>query len=197
MSFSRGESMRILVFNGSPRIGGNTDLLVQAALKGIDQQANRVEYFRLNDMDIKPCQNCGGCTDTRVCVIKDKMQQIYPAIRKADRVILASPIYFSGLSAQTKIMVDRCQPFWCEKYLHNMPITGKIHRKGLLILVGGMKRQIGADCSNATATAFFRSISVEEHRMLAYLGIDTRAGVKDRPGALEEVFEAARILSTA
>jgi len=189
--------MRILVFNGSPRIGGNTDLLVQSALKGIDRQANRVEYFRLNDMDIKPCQNCGGCTDTRVCVIKDKMQQIYPAIRKADRVILASPIYFSGLSAQTKIMVDRCQPFWCEKYLHNMPIAGKIHRKGLLILVGGMKRQIGADCSNATATAFFRSISVEEHRMLAYLGIDTRAGVKDRPGALEEVFEAARILSTA
>jgi hypothetical protein len=59
-----------------------------------------------------------------------------------------------------------------------------------------MKRQIGADCSNATATAFFRSISVEEHRMLAYLGIDTPAGVRDRPGALGEVLEAARILST-
>ncbi len=187
--------MRILVFNGSPKIGGNTDLLVQSALKGIDRQLNRVDYFRLNDMDIKPCQNCGGCTETRVCVIKDKMQQIYPAVRKADRVILASPIYFSGLSAQAKIMIDRCQPFWCEKYIHNMPIEGKVHRKGLLILVGGMKRQIGADCSAATATAFFRSISVEEHKTLAYLGIDNQAGIRNHPAALQDVYEAARNLS--
>jgi len=187
--------VRILVFNGSPRIGGNTDLLVQSALKGIDRQLNWVDLFRLNDMDIKPCQNCGGCTETRVCVIKDKMQQIYPAIRKADRIILASPIYFSGLSAQAKIMIDRCQPLWCEKYVHNMPIEGKIHRKGLLILVGGMKRQIGADCSAATATAFFRSISVEEHNTLAYLGMDNQAGIKDHPTALQEVYEAAKKLS--
>lgn len=188
--------MRILVFNGSPRLGGNTDLLVQAALKGIDRALNRVEYFRLNDMDIKPCQNCGGCTETRVCVVKDKMQQIYPAIRKADRIILASPIYFSGLSAQTKIMIDRCQPFWCEKYIHNMPIEGSVHRKGLLILVGGMKRQIGADSCGATATAFFRSVSVEEHRTLAYLGVDKSAGIKEHPAAIQEVFGAAKNLST-
>lgn len=188
--------MRILIFNGSPRILGNTDLLVQSALKGIDRAVNEVDYFRLNDMDIKPCQNCGGCTETRVCVIKDKMQQIYPAIRKADRVILASPIYFSGLSAQAKVMIDRCQPFWCEKYMHNMPIEGRIHRKGLLVLVGGMKREIGAECSDATATAFFRSISVEEHRVLAYLGIDNRGGIKDHPTALQDVYEAARRLST-
>ncbi|MEN6617519.1 MAG: flavodoxin family protein [Syntrophorhabdus sp.] len=187
--------MRVIVFNGSPRIGGNTDLLVSAALKGIDRALHHVDYFRLNDMDIKPCQNCGGCTDTRVCVIKDKMQQIYPAIRAADRIILASPIYFSGLSAQTKIMIDRCQPFWVEKYIHNMPIEHAIHRKGLLILVGGMKRQIGADCSAATATAFFRSISVEEHKTLAYLGIDNMAGIRNHPTALQDTYEAARRLT--
>lgn len=134
--------MRLVVFNGSPRVGGNTDLLVASALKGIDRHLHRVDIFRLNDMNIRPCQNCGGCTDTGVCVLKDQMQQVYPALRKADRIILASPIYFSGLSAQTKIMIDRCQPLWCEKYIHNMPLDGPVHRKGLLILVGGDRKSV-------------------------------------------------------
>lgn len=187
--------MRIVVFNGSPRAGGNTDLLVQSALKGIDRHSHRVDLFNLNDMNIKPCQNCGGCTDTGVCVVDDRMQQIYPALRGADRIILASPIYFFGLSAQTKIMIDRCQPLWCEKYIHNMPLEGSTHRKGLLVLVGGMKRQVGVDCSSATATAFFRSVSVEEHKTLAYLGIDVKGAITSHPTALQDVYEAARSLT--
>lgn len=190
-----GEYVRLLVINGSPRVGGNTDLLVASALKDIDRHSHRVDIFRLNDMDIRPCQNCGGCTDTGVCVLEDRMQQIYPSLRKADRIILASPIYFLGLSAQTKTMIDRCQPLWCEKYIHNMPLHGTMHRKGLLILVGGMKKQIGADCSAATATAFFRSVSVEEHKTLTYLGIDSRGAILSHPTALEDVSEAARNLT--
>jgi multimeric flavodoxin WrbA len=68
-------------------------------------------------MDIRPCQNCGGCDDTGSCIIEDAMVDIYEAIRSADRIILASPIFFFGLSAQTKIMIDRCQAFWCQRYL--------------------------------------------------------------------------------
>ena len=64
--------------------------------------------------------------------------QIYNAIKTADRIILASPIFFFGLNAQAKIMIDRCQAFWCEKYLLKKPIPeGKFGRKGLLLLVGG------------------------------------------------------------
>jgi len=188
--------VRLVVFNGSPRVGGNTDLLVASVLKGIDRHLHRVDLFRLNEMNIRPCQNCGGCTDTGVCVLKDQMQQVYPALRKADRVILASPIYFSGLSAQTKTMIDRCQPLWCEKYIHNMPLHGSVHRKGLLVLVGGMKKQVGADCAGATATAFFRSVSVEEHKTLAYLGIDAKGAILSHPTALNDVHEAAKQLMT-
>jgi len=191
-----GGSVRLVVFHGSPRVGGNTDLLVTSVLRGIDLHQHRVDVFRLNEMNIRPCQNCGGCTDTGVCVLKDQMQQVYPALREADRMILASPIYFSGLSAQTKIMIDRCQPLWCEKYIHNMPLIGSVHRKGLLILVGGMKKQVGADCAGVTATAFFRSVSVEEHRTLAYLGVDAKGAILSHPTALNEVYEAAKQLMT-
>lgn len=186
--------MKIISFNGSPRAGGNTELLLGSALKAIDRRTHRVDVFRLNDMNLTPCQNCGGCTDTGVCVINDRMQQIYPAIKEADRIILASPIYFSGLSAQTKIMIDRCQPFWFEKYIHNRPPEGKVHRHGLLLLVGGMKKQLGIDCASATATAFFRTVNVQEHKTLSYLGIDDKGAIKRHPTALQDAFEAAKYL---
>lgn len=188
--------MKVIAFNGSPRTGGNTDLLLASALSGIDRRKHRIDVFRLNEMDIKPCQNCGGCVETGICVVEDKMQQIYPAIRDADRVILASPIYFFALSAQAKIMIDRCQPFWFEKYLHNRTLEKENgpHRHGLLLLVGAMKRQVGVDCASASATAFFRTISVQEHATLFYLGVDIKGAIREHPTALQEALEAGKRL---
>lgn len=144
-------------------------------------------------MNISPCRNCGGCNETGRCIIKDDMQKVSRAIRKADRIILASPVFFSGLSAQAKTMVDRCQHFWCEKYLLKRPIPeGEYGRKGLLIVVGGQKKKAGGRCSEATATAFFRTISVPEHRTLSFLGIDAKGEILKHPAALGEAFEAGR-----
>src|SRR4030066_120524 len=114
--------MNIIAFHGSPRVGGNSDILLQEALKPVYKENHQVSIFRLNLMNIKPCQNCGGCEDTGICVIEDGMSEIYTAVRAADRVILASPIFFFALSAQTKAMIDRFQCFWCGKYLLKKPI---------------------------------------------------------------------------
>jgi multimeric flavodoxin WrbA len=123
------------------------------------------------------------------------MSKIYPEIRSSDRIILASPVFFFGLSAQSKIMIDRCQSFWCEKYLLKKPIqTGKFGRKGLLVLVGGMKKDVGIECSEATAKAFFRTVSVPEHKMVSFLGIDAKGAILAHPTALKEAFEAGRDL---
>ncbi len=139
--------MNITVFNGSPRINGNTDIILHEVLKALDEKIHTVNVFRLNNMNIKPCQDCGGCDDTGQCVIEDDMDIIYKAIREADRVVLASPIFFSALSAQTKIMIDRCQSLWCEKYLLKKQIPpGRFGRKGLILLVGGMKKDTGIKC---------------------------------------------------
>lgn len=187
--------MNIIAFHGSPRIGGNTELLLNEALKGVDARIHKIQLFRLNQMDIKPCQNCGGCDDTGICIIEDAMSTIYEAIRFADRVILASPIFFFGLSAQTKIMIDRCQAFWCEKYLLKKTLSSEHHgRKGLLMLVGGMKSDTGIRCAEATAKAFFRSISVQEHETLGFLSIDARGAITNHPTALQQGFEAGRRL---
>jgi NAD(P)H-dependent FMN reductase len=187
--------LKVLAFHGSPRIGGNTDILLREALRAIDESIHRVRLFRLNLMNIKPCQNCGGCDETGLCVINDDMEEIYKEIRGADRIILASPIFFFGLSAQSKIMIDRCQAFWCDKYLLKQQIpAGPFGRKGLLLLAGGMKKEIGIQCGEATAKAFFRTISVPEHVTLNYLGIDAKGAISDHPTALKDAYRAGSSL---
>ena len=186
--------MKIVVFRGSPRREGNTDILLSETLRAVSG-GNEIILFTLNDMNIRPCQNCGGCDETGGCVLTDDMDNVYSAIREADRIIVASPIFFFGLSAQTKIMVDRCQAFWCEKYLLKKTVpSGPYGRKGLLLLVGGMKKDTGIQCAGATATAFFRTISVQEHATLSYLSTDRKGAILDNPKALKDAYEAGVVL---
>ena len=115
------------------------------ALRPLAEAGHDITVYPLNSLSIRPCQDCGSCYQTGVCVLMDEMTGISAAIRAADRIILASPIFFYGLSAQAKAMVDRCQSFWCEKYLLKRPIPAGPHgRKGLLLLVGGMKKEDAA-----------------------------------------------------
>lgn len=188
--------MKIAAFLGSPRQDGNTELLLREAVRGAESAGAEVKTFSLNELNIRPCQDCGGCDETGECIVRDDMDSIYDAIRTSDRFIVASPIFFFGLSAQTKAMIDRCQSFWCEKYLLKRPLPeGTYRRKGLLILVGGMKKEIGVECGDATAKAFFRTISVPEHSVLSFLGVDAKGAILKHPTALKEAFETGRTLS--
>jgi multimeric flavodoxin WrbA len=187
--------MKIIAFLGSPRKDGNTELLLNEAIRGIESAGETVRTFSLNLMKIQPCQDCGGCEQSGICILDDDMNALYGEIRTADRIILASPIFFFALSAQSKILVDRCQSFWCEKYLLKKPIPEGPHgRKGLLLLVGGMKKEIGIECGDASAKAFFRTISVKEHKVLGFLGVDAKGAIKDHATALQEAFEAGKAL---
>jgi multimeric flavodoxin WrbA len=187
--------MKVVAFQGSPRIDGNTEILLNEAVRAVKEQGHKVRIFKLNHMNIKPCQDCSGCDKTGICIINDDMKKVYQAIREADRIILASPIFFFGLSAQAKAMVDRCQSFWCEKYLLKKAIPEGPHgRKGLLILVGGMKKEVGIQCGDASAKAFFRTISVPHHEVLGFLQVDAKGAILEHPSALKDAYEAGRKL---
>jgi len=192
--------VNVCAFNGSPRKGGNTELLLAEAERAVisaGHAGHKWTRFDLNAMNIKPCQDCGGCEKTGECVLKDDMVQIYQAIRDADRIILASPVFFFALSAQAKAMIDRCQAFWCDKYLLKRTLPeGTFGRKGLLLLVGGMKKEIGIQCSEATARAFFRTISVPQHETLGFLEIDEKGSILKHETALEDTYRAAERLVT-
>lgn len=190
--------MKVLALNGSPRKGGNTELLLNEAVRGAQETGAEVTLYKLNELKLRPCQDCGGCDESGTCVLPDDMQAIHRDIRETDRIILASPIFFFGLSAQTKIVVDRCQAFWAMKYIHKKPIPAGPHgRKGLLLLVGGMKRDEknrGFECPEVTAKAFFRTINVQEHATLAYDQVDAKGAILKHPTALKEAYAAGKAL---
>lgn len=120
--------MKILVLNGSPRKGGNTELLVQAFVDGAKEK-NEVEIISVSDVKVNPCVGCNSCflREGNGCFQKDDMTKIYQALKKADALVIASPVYFYGISAQLKAIVDR---------LHT-PMRNEFAIKKLgLILVG-------------------------------------------------------------
>jgi len=187
--------MNIVAFCGSPRKNGNTELLLKETVKGIEDAGHAVQIYNLNLMKIKPCQDCGGCNETGACIFHDDMDRIYDAIRAAHRIIVASPIFFFALSAQTKLMIDRCQCLWVEKYILKKTIDGgRYGRKGLLLLVGGMKKDVGITCGDACAKAFFRTVSVPENSVLGFTGIDEKGAILGHPTALKEAYNAGKKL---
>ena len=120
--------MNILVLSGSPRKGGNTELLVEAFAKGATEGQHHVEIVSVRDYKVTPCLGCNACFNTDgVCAQKDDMAVIYEKMSQADMLVIASPVYFYGISAQLKAVIDR---------FHN-PIRDSFHiKKMALMLVG-------------------------------------------------------------
>src|SRR4030042_3822810 len=92
------QRLRVLCIAGSPRRGGNTDLLLQEVMAGAISQGAEVKTIILSELDIAPCRHCDGCLETGKCVIPDDMQWIYEELRGVGRLVLASPIFFMGLT---------------------------------------------------------------------------------------------------
>ena len=91
--------MKILGIVGSPRKGGNTEILVEEALTATREAGAQTEIILLADKNIAGCDGCGSCFETGVCKIKDDMQSIYPQLEAADAIIFGSPVYFGGVTA--------------------------------------------------------------------------------------------------
>jgi multimeric flavodoxin WrbA len=190
--------MRVLGINGSPRRDGNTDLLLAQVMKGAESKGAGIKTIILNDLDITPCQHCDACFEAGICRIKDDMQMVYKEMAKADRIVLASPIHFLGLTAQMKAMIDRGQALWARKYvLKKPPLGDKRPRKGLFVAVGGMKLAKLFEPSLATIKAFFAVIDVEYAGDLLFRGVDEKGAIKKHPTALKEAFTAGQKLAEA
>lgn len=101
---------RIVIVKGSPRREGNTAALADCVAEGAKEVGAVVDVFYLHGMNIAPCDACDGCREKidDDCVVDDDMQLIYPKLRAADALVIASPVYWFSVSAQTKIFMDRC-----------------------------------------------------------------------------------------
>jgi hypothetical protein len=189
--------VRVLGIAGSPRRGGNTDLLLAEVIKGAQSKGAEVKTIVLNDLDMTPCQHCDACFKKGVCRFNDDMQMVYKEMEKADRIVLASPVQFMGVSAQAKIMIDRCQALWARKYiLKQPPIGDRRPLKGLFIAVGGMKLANLFEPSLAIVKALFKVLDVDYAGDLLVPGVDAKGSIKQHPDALKQAFLAGQKLVT-
>ena len=133
--------MKIVGILGSPRKGGNTETLLDAALEEARNEGIRVSKISLRDKEVTPCKGCRKCTKTGKCVISDDMEEIYGEMLGSDGILWATPVYFWSMSSQTKIVMDRTFALTFPK----LQLASKV---GGLILVAG-----GRGCVN-TANVF-------------------------------------------
>lgn len=106
---------KILILSGSPRKGGNSDLLCDAFLKGAKEAGHEVEKIRVSEKKIGYCKACYYCTKhDGACVIQDDMADVMQKIIDADVLVLASPVYFYSIDAQLKALIDRTVCRWTE-----------------------------------------------------------------------------------
>jgi multimeric flavodoxin WrbA len=187
--------VRVLGIAGSPRRGGNTDLLLAEVMKGAASKGAEVSTIVLNDLEITPCQHCDACLETGRCKVEDDMQKVYNELERADRIVLASPVHFMGVTAQAKAMIDRCQALWARNYILKRPPLGdKRERKGLFISVGGMKLANLFEPALATVKSWFKVLDIAYGGELAFPNVDEKGAIKNHPDALHNAFLAGQRL---
>jgi multimeric flavodoxin WrbA len=101
------KAKHVIGFVGSPRNGGNTDILVDAILAGAREAGATVQKVMLDDLTINPCKACYGCRPGGVCVQDDDMTDLYKKMQASDAWVIGTPVYWWGPSAQLKAFVDR------------------------------------------------------------------------------------------
>jgi multimeric flavodoxin WrbA len=101
---------QVLVLLGSPRKKGNSTILAKQIIRGAESVGAKAEMVYLNGLTIRPCQGCYACKKkgNSGCAVDDDMQSIYPKLIESDAWVIASPVYWFNMSAQTKIFMDRC-----------------------------------------------------------------------------------------
>jgi len=179
---------------GSPRIGGNTDLLLGEALKGSESQGADIEKIDVYKQEIKPCLEDYGCAIMGICTIRDNMDDIYKKLLEADRIIVASPMFFYSMPSQLKALIDRCQAIWSRKYLLKQELPNA-NRKGAFIGVGATKGKNLFDGSKLTMKYFYDAINMEYVDNLLIWKIDQKGEIKEHPTALTDAHELGKKLA--
>ena len=189
-------SIKVLGISTSPRIKGNSDLLLRQALAGTESVGASTEYVRLHDYKISPCIECNACYATGKCEVQDDYQQLLKKILDADRIIFATPIFFMTVCAQAKMLIDRCQCLWAHKYvLKKKLITSGHDRRAMVIAVGGSRSKKQFECIRLTMNTYFDSLQVHYAANLFVNKIDSLGEIEKHPSALKEAYRLGSLLA--
>lgn len=186
--------MKVLGIYGSPRKRGNTDQLLDRALEGAQSAGAEISRVYARDLKMSGCIECGGCDQTGKCVVDDDMQSVYPLLEEADVIFLASPIFFYGVTAQAKALIDRSQASWSKRMLEKTPNERKTHDsgRGYLIAVGATRGENLFEGAILTARYFFDALDMSYEGGIFFRRLEKKSAVQENPETLQEAFNLGR-----
>ena len=191
---------------GSPRKGGNTDLLLDAFLRGVEDGGGEFEKVSISDLNISSCRECLVCEDIGDCVIPDDMHPVYSKLLKSDKIVIASPSFFYGFPAQLKALIDRCQALWArkhildpvpsvsgsgeERYKRNIRTTDQ--KEAFVLLLGATGGKDLFDGQLKTIRYFLEPLDASLTGSLLFRKIEKQGDILRHPTALDEAYRAGR-----
>jgi len=190
---NKAKTKQVLVILGSPRKKGNSSTLAARISRGAKAAGAEVETVFLQALNISPCRGCDTCQKdgSKGCAIKDDMQEIYPKLIRADAWVIASPVYWFTMSAQTKMFMDRC--YALPAYARN-PFAGK---RIAIAMSYGDADAVKSGCVNALR-AFQDAFRYTGSKIAGMVyGSAMKAGeIADNKGLMREAEELGKLLVT-
>ena len=177
--------MKITILFGSPNRNGSTSILVENFVKGATEAGHECEVLDVCHMDIHPCTGCVACGYEGPCVQKDDVEQIKEKLLKSDMLVFATPLYYYGMSAQLKTVIDR----FCA---YNSSLNSR-HLKSALLTVAWNSDDWTFEALEAHYKTLVRYINFEEMGMVLGYGCGS-PGMTKRSGYPEKAYQLGRSL---
>ncbi len=177
--------MRLLGLVGSPRKGGNTDIVVDRILAGANDSGHLTEKVYLYELSISPCIDCRGCKKGSLqCLVNDDMKMLYPKLEEADVIVFGTPLYWYGPTGKMKLLIDRLRPYIASK---------KLKEKRAILVVPSEE---GASVCNHLVATFelsFKYLEIGLINKILFTAYD-KVDVNNQPYTLDYAFELGRTL---
>lgn len=177
--------MKIVMIEGSPHKKGSSNMLAEEFKRGAEEAGHKVEILDAAHMDIHPCIGCGHCGMDGKCVYKDDNKLIKKALLKADMAVFVTPIYYYGITAQLKTVIDR---FYC----YNKKLS-EAHIKTVLITAAWNDDDDTMPCTAAYYQKLCRCLNFSDCGMILGTGCGTPKLTKDSPH-MKEAYDLGKSL---
>jgi len=183
--------MNIMAVMASPRRKGNSETLLDEFLIGVAKAGGLSEKVVLVDLRINPCREDHHCLKTGECSLADDAGDLFRKMLAAEKIVLASPVFFYALPAQLKALVDRAELYWVRKYVLKQSTPGPA-RQAFVLMVGATEGNKTFEGSLLTLRTFFQTLNAAIHGHLLYPGIEKPQDLTRRPQILADVREAGK-----
>jgi len=170
-------------------------MLLDRVLEGAASAGARTAKVILNELDFVPCQECEDLKDDGSCKIEDELQPVYDQINEADVLILASPVFFGSVSAQTKMMIDRFQCLWRAKFILETVRSEEL-KKGAFICVEASDREDFFDNARSIVKNFFKTTGFSYDDEIMCPGVENKGDVAKFPEVMEKAFKMGEVLGS-